>query len=71
MNMYVTVLLINHVPQLLSLNNVLLLISDKENILLHLFLFVKLLWVLMWSTVLGLVLQLLGARLGNATGEYC
>ncbi|XP_071788572.1 metal transporter nramp1 homolog [Asterias amurensis] len=30
----------------------------------------KLLWVLMWSTVLGLVLQLLAARLGNATGFH-
>lgn len=29
----------------------------------------KLLWVLMWSTVLGLVLQLLAARLGCVTGE--
>ncbi|KAK3105622.1 hypothetical protein FSP39_002025, partial [Pinctada imbricata] len=28
----------------------------------------KLLWVLMWSTVLGLVLQLLAARLGCVTG---
>lgn len=28
----------------------------------------KLLWVLMWSTVLGLVLQLLAARLGSVTG---
>ncbi|XP_052782528.1 natural resistance-associated macrophage protein 2-like isoform X2 [Mya arenaria] len=28
----------------------------------------KLLWVLMWSTVLGLVLQLLSARLGCTTG---
>ncbi|XP_038058100.1 metal transporter Nramp3-like isoform X2 [Patiria miniata] len=30
----------------------------------------KLLWVLWWSTVLGLVLQLLAARLGNATGRH-
>nr|BCL66019.1 divalent metal transporter-related protein [Acanthaster planci] len=30
----------------------------------------KLLWVLWWSTVLGLVLQLLAARLGNATGHH-
>ncbi|XP_013422215.1 metal transporter Nramp4 [Lingula anatina] len=29
----------------------------------------KLLWVLMWSTVLGLVLQLLAARLGCVTGK--
>ncbi|KAL5010791.1 hypothetical protein ScPMuIL_013096 [Solemya velum] len=28
----------------------------------------KLLWVLMWSTVLGLVLQILSARLGCVTG---
>ncbi|XP_072019853.1 natural resistance-associated macrophage protein 2-like isoform X3 [Amphiura filiformis] len=30
----------------------------------------KLLWVLMWSTVMGLVLQLLAARLGSATGYH-
>lgn len=30
--------------------------------------FFQLLWVLMWSTVLGLVLQLLAARLGCVTG---
>ncbi|KAK3106288.1 hypothetical protein FSP39_016990 [Pinctada imbricata] len=30
----------------------------------------KLLWVLMWSTVLGLVLQLLAARLGCVTGMH-
>ncbi|XP_077994125.1 metal transporter nramp1 homolog isoform X2 [Glandiceps talaboti] len=30
----------------------------------------KLLWVLMWSTVLGLVLQLLAARLGCVTGQH-
>ncbi len=30
----------------------------------------KLLWVLMWSTVLGLVIQLLAAKLGNATGFH-
>ncbi|XP_033099615.1 metal transporter nramp1 homolog [Anneissia japonica] len=29
----------------------------------------KLLWVLMWSTVMGLVLQLLAARLGCVTGQ--
>ena len=29
----------------------------------------QLLWVLMWSTVLGLVLQLLAARLGCVTGN--
>ncbi|XP_071943498.1 uncharacterized protein [Antedon mediterranea] len=29
----------------------------------------KLLWVLMWSTVMGLVLQLLSARLGCVTGQ--
>eukprot|EP01103_Thecamoeba_quadrilineata_P014550 TRINITY_DN4363_c0_g1_i1.p1 TRINITY_DN4363_c0_g1~~TRINITY_DN4363_c0_g1_i1.p1 ORF type:complete len:349 (-),score=45.22 TRINITY_DN4363_c0_g1_i1:247-1293(-) len=29
----------------------------------------KLLWVLFWSTVMGLLLQLLGARLGIATGK--
>ena len=28
----------------------------------------QLLWVLMWSTILGLVLQLLAARLGCVTG---
>ncbi|XP_070535761.1 natural resistance-associated macrophage protein 2-like [Ptychodera flava] len=30
----------------------------------------KLLWVLMWSTVMGLVLQLLAARLGCVTGHH-
>ncbi|XP_071489899.1 natural resistance-associated macrophage protein 1-like [Diadema antillarum] len=30
----------------------------------------KLLWVLMWCTVMGLVIQLLAARLGNATGYH-
>ncbi|XP_046553188.1 metal transporter Nramp4-like [Haliotis rubra] len=30
----------------------------------------KLLWVLMWSTVMGLVLQLLAARLGCVTGMH-
>ncbi|XP_063953169.1 natural resistance-associated macrophage protein 1-like [Lytechinus pictus] len=29
----------------------------------------KLLWVLMWCTVMGLVLQLLAARLGSVTGQ--
>ena len=29
----------------------------------------QLLWVLMWSTVMGLVLQMMSVRIANVTGE--